>query len=150
MTLWPCLGASVWVGQASSTPSPAQEVFRSHLRDQACYMAQRRPPTQSHPQLVGLKEGPGVGISLQDMPGEVPRAQGSHCLPFPCCSCLLTGLLQWSFCIDITLMQPAGADTPNACECLLAGRDMCRCLGRGCSTDSNGQGRDVHPLKEEC
>ena len=44
-----------------------------------------------------------------------------------------------------------GADTHlGACECLFAGRGMCGCLARGYSTDSLGQGRDVHPLGEEC
>lgn len=44
-----------------------------------------------------------------------------------------------------------GADTHfGACECLFAGRGTCGRLARGYSTDSHGQGRDVHPLGEEC
>lgn len=52
------------------------------------------------------------------MPGEVAKSSG---IPLFAFSMLLMSV-NGASCIDITLMQPAGADTPNACEsCLQVG-----------------------------
>lgn len=59
---------------------------------------------------------------------------------------------------DFTHVRPQGPETNtppphtrrHVYECLFAGRGTCGCLASGCSMDSHGQSRDVHPLGEEC
>lgn len=103
-----------WGGEGVRLPPHIAQLRKSSGASQrpGLYMAQRRPPTPSHPRLGGLEEGAGVGTVSKRCLGRWPRAQGSHCLPFPCCSRLFAGLAHWSLLRRHYPHAAGGADAP--------------------------------------
>lgn len=145
------------MGQACFTPASSKKFSRASSEVRPITEVTEGLPPTSTPSPAGWLEGPGVGIVSKLCQERWPRTHGSYHSLFPCClclkwSCTLEPLAQTLHLCSPRAQRPTHTPPhpPPCLRCLFAGRGTCGCLASGCSMDSHGQSRDVHPLGEEC